>query len=167
MMAPVPDQVLSPETITFNTMPGGKVSVAPLAIVRPMMPTFNRLKEKHGIRVFMDTVGLDRAGRFPPRLRRAIEDCDGFICFLAAHTLDSKWVIEEIRLAHEFGKTMIPIFQEHYVEPSVPEGESPVRGLISHQGIKLFDVSGFYVDHAVADLARLVLGVVKGESDLV
>src|SRR5262249_12768653 len=28
----------------------------------------DRLKEKHGVRVFMDTIGIDRAGRFPPRL---------------------------------------------------------------------------------------------------
>jgi len=125
----------------------------------------DRLKEKHHIRVFMDTIGLDKAGRFPPRLKRAIEDCDVFICFLARQSLESKWVMQEIGLAHEFGKTMIPIFQESYVEPSLPEDDSPLRTLISHQGIKLFDVSGFYVEHAVTDLARLVHGVMNGDAD--
>ncbi len=125
----------------------------------------DRLKEKHGIRVFMDTFGLDRAGRFPPRLKRAIEDCDVFICFLAGATLNSKWVSEEVRIAHEFGKTMIPIFQEGYVEPAAPDEASPVGALISHQGIRLFDVSGHFVDHAVTDLANLVKNALSTDSE--
>ena len=113
----------------------------------------DKLKDKHGLRVFMDTLGLDRAGRFPPRLVKAIEDCDVFICFLAGSTLTSKWVNEEIRLAHEQHKLMIPVFQETYVEPETPPGSPPLEALMSHQGIKLFDVSGHYVDAAVSDLA--------------
>ena len=88
------------------------------------------------------------------------------ICFLAQQSLESKWVMQEIGLAHELGKTMIPVFQESYVEPSLPDDDSPLRALISHQGIKLFDVSGFYVDHAVTDLARLVHGVMNGDADI-
>jgi serine/threonine protein kinase len=117
-----------------------------------------KLKEKHGIRVFMDTMGLDRAGRFPPRLAKAIEDCDVFVCFLAGTTLTSKWVNEEIRLAHEHHKLMIPVFQESYVESTVDAENPVIRELISHQGIKLFDIGGHYVDHAVADLADMIKG---------
>ena len=119
----------------------------------------DKLKDKHGIAVFMDTMGLDRAGRFPPRLATAIEECDVFVCFLAAATLNSKWVNEEIRLAHEHRKLMIPIFQESYVEES-SESDSlaPVSELKAHQGIRLFDISGHYVDHAVSDLAAMVKG---------
>jgi TIR domain-containing protein len=125
----------------------------------------DRLKDKHSIRVFMDTAGLDRAGRFPPRLKRAIEECDVFVCFLAGDSLKSKWVNEEVRLAHEFAKVMIPIFQESFLEPAELLDESPVKVLLSHQGIKLFDVSGHYVDHAVTDLARLVKGTMSDEAD--
>jgi serine/threonine protein kinase len=125
----------------------------------------DRLKLTHSIKVFMDTTGLDRAGRFSPRLRRAIEDCDVFICFLAGETLQSKWVSEEIRLAHELGKTMIPIFQESYRDPEAVDDASPVGALIAHQGIKLFDVSGHFVEHAVTDLAHMVKGAVSGEAD--
>ena len=35
---------------------------------------------------------------------------------------------------------------------------------MGHQGIKLFDISGHFVDHAVADLARLVKDAVSGEA---
>jgi serine/threonine protein kinase len=123
----------------------------------------DKLREKHGIGVFMDTVGLDRAGRFPPRLAKAIEDCDVFICFLAGSTLSSKWVVEEIRLAHEHQKLMIPIFQESYVEPTAEPDNPSISSLISHQVIKLFDVSGHYVDYAVADLAKMVKGTAAGD----
>jgi len=123
----------------------------------------DKLREKHGVGVFMDTMGLDRAGRFPSRLAKAIEECDVFVCFLAASTLKSKWVNEEIRLAHEYGKLMIPVFQESYVEPDAEhEGPPPVTELVSHQGIKLFDVSGHYIEHAVADLAAMVKSTITG-----
>jgi serine/threonine protein kinase len=127
----------------------------------------DRLKLSHGIKVFMDTTGLDRAGRFPPRLRRAIEECDVFICFLAGRSLHSKWVSEEIRIAHELKKTMIPIFQESFADPDQQDDQSPVGTLIAHQGVKLFDVSGHFVEHAVTDLATLVKGAVAGDADFV
>lgn len=121
----------------------------------------DKLREKHGIRVFMDTTGIDRAGRFPPRLVTAIEDCDVFVCFLAGSTLTSKWVNEEIRLAHEHQKVMIPVFQESYNEGSIDSGSGAISELISFQGIKLFDVSGHYVDHAVSDLAEMIKGSLR------
>ena len=62
---------------------------------------------------------------------------------------------------------MIPIFQESYVEPDAPDDQSPIGTLIAHQGVKLFDVSGHFVDHAVTDLARLVKGAVNGDVDTV
>jgi serine/threonine protein kinase len=117
----------------------------------------DRLSVRHGVKVFMDTVGLDKAGRFPRQLQQAIEDCDLFVCFMAGEGVSSKWVAEEIRLAHHFGKTMIPIIQESFVEPEISDEQSPIRVLLSHQGIKLFDVSGYYVEHAVTDLARMIL----------
>jgi serine/threonine protein kinase len=127
----------------------------------------DRLQLSHSIKVFMDTTGIDRAGRFPPRLRRAIEDCDVFICFLAGGTLQSKWVSEEIRIAHELGKTMIPIFHESFRDPENVDEASPVGALVAHQGIKLFDVGGHFVEHAVTDLAQMVKSVVSGEADCV
>jgi len=116
------------------------------------------LSEKHGVRVFIDTMGLDRAERFPPRLGKAIEECDVFICFLAGSTLTSKWVNEEINLAHAQRKLMIPIFQESYVAPESAAERPELEALMSHQGIMLFDVGGHYIDAAVADLAAMIKG---------
>jgi hypothetical protein len=60
---------------------------------------------------------------------------------------------------------MIPIFQESFVEPDELTDESEaLKALIGHQGIKLFDISGHFVDHAVADLAQLVKDAVNGEA---
>ena len=121
----------------------------------------DKLKDKHDFRVFIDTLGLDRAGRFPQRLVEAIEDCDVFICFLAGSTLTSKWVNEEIRVAHEKQKLMIPIFQETYIEPETMADSPALEALMSHQGITLFDVKGHYVDAAVADLAAMIKGTTR------
>src|SRR5262249_49898094 len=92
------------KALTLGVGGGPRVSVSCAGGLRGGWARFfaDRLKEKHGVRVFMDTIGIDRAGRFPPRLKRAIEDCDVFICFLAGTTLQSKWVSEEVKLAHQF-----------------------------------------------------------------
>ena len=57
----------------------------------------------------------------------------------------------------------IPIFQESYVEPEAEHELPPaVTELVSHQGIALFDISGHYIEHAVADLARMVKSTITG-----
>ncbi len=72
------------------------------------------LRAQHRIDVFVDTERRDSAVLFPERLSEAIADCDVFVCLLADDTLESEWVSEEVRLATEFGKPMVPVFQESY-----------------------------------------------------
>ena len=92
----------------------------------------DKLKDKFAVSVFMDTTGLDRAGRFPTRLAQEIRECDVFVCFLAQSTLKSKWVAEEIRLAHQFEKLMIPVFHENYIEPELdPTRDVSILELLS------------------------------------
>ena len=114
----------------------------------------DRLKA-NGIRTFIDTQGIDRAGRFPPQIERAIEDTDVFICLLAETTLESHYVLDEIRAAHRFEKPMIPVMQESY--HSVADGSDPaVSALLAHQGLPVLDRRNLHLEHTAGDLVRLV-----------
>ncbi len=119
---------------------------------------------KRGLRgVFVDTRMTDGAGPFPERLHRAIEACKVFVCLLGETTLDSKWVLEEIRYAHELGKPMLPIFQENYVpitEPPTPA----VAALLQSDGIHIFDQKNLYIDRAMDDLAQTIRRTLDGNS---
>jgi serine/threonine protein kinase len=126
---------------------------APLA-----MYLADRLRAQ-GIRPFVDTHLLDRAGRFPPQLERAIEDADVFVCLLAGSTLESAYVLEEIRAAHRYDKPMIPIMQESY--NSLTENTDPaVEALLSFQGLLVLDRRNLHLEHTATDLARLVKSAV-------
>ena len=115
------------------------------------------LEQKHGITAFVDTQRLDSAVRFPLRLTKAIQDCDVFVCLLSDKTLDSQWVREEIRMAWESKKPMVPILQESYEPPTATERlDVPVETLISFEGVHLLDRRNVYVDDAIARLARIV-----------
>jgi TIR domain/Protein kinase domain len=124
------------------------------------------LKDKHGVSVFVDVERRDGAGRFPARLERAIQECDVFVVILGASTLDSKWVREEIKLAYEHQRPMVPVFQESWTGPDVPRGSDPaLEALISYDGVHLLDRRNIHVDHTIADLARLVKDTVTGRTE--
>ena len=115
------------------------------------------LKDKHGISVFVDVERRDGAGRFPARLAQAIEECDVFVVILGGLTLESKWVREEISLAYQHGRPMVPVFQESWHPPDVAGGtDPPLETLMSFDGVHLLDRRNIHVDHTIADLARLV-----------
>lgn len=115
------------------------------------------LARKHDVVAFVDTERLDGAVRFPARLKSAIEDSDVFVCLLSATTLKSAWVQEEIRLAWENHKPMVPVFQESFSLPDQSESLTPqAEALISFNGVHLLDRRNIHVDHSIEDLARMV-----------
>jgi hypothetical protein len=117
----------------------------------------SELKNRHGIDVFIDAQQVDSARRFPERLRKKIEDCDVFVCLLAAGTLESKWVQEEIRLAYENKKLMIPIFQETFIQPTQQEPLMPhIEELLNFEAVHLLDRRNILVTATVDDLARRI-----------
>jgi serine/threonine protein kinase len=122
---------------------------------------FARELKDHGIATFLDVQQIDRAQQFPSRISRAIEECDVFVCLLGATTLQSAWVLEEIRQAHRCGKPMIPIFQESFDPAGASSaGDAAVNSLLSHDAVHLFDVRNVHVQHSAADLAALVKNTV-------
>jgi hypothetical protein len=117
------------------------------------------LKEKHNITAFVDTQRADSAVRIPAKGRTAIKDCDIFVCLLAKGTLRSTWVQEEIRLAFESSKPMVPVFQESFPQASTSEWPAPhIQDLLNYDGVHLLDRRNIHVDHTIAELARIVKG---------
>lgn len=111
--------------------------------------------EKQGINVFVDTRKVDGGGPFPNRLHSAIEKCDVFVCLLGETTLDSDWVLEEIKHAHEQGKVLIPVFQESYTAPD-PIPTEHVYALLQSDGVHILDIKNIYVDEAIGQIGKMV-----------
>jgi hypothetical protein len=121
------------------------------------LPLFivSRLREQHGIDVFLDVQRVDGAVRFPDRLIQEMRKADVFICLLGPSTLESHWVRHEILLARQQRKPMIPVFHEDYVLPTSP-GIPEIDELLSFDGIRLMDQQNLYVEEGIDKLARRI-----------
>jgi serine/threonine protein kinase len=111
------------------------------------------MEREQGFQVFLDTEQQDSTGQFPLKLRRRIQECDVFICLLAESTLASDWVRQEIQLASDAAKPMIPVFQESYRDPpNLRTLEPYVQELLTYEGVKLLDRQNIYLDAAIQAL---------------
>jgi serine/threonine protein kinase len=117
----------------------------------------NKLKQNHACSPFIDTQQLETAVLFPIHLQKAIEQCDVFVCLLAGPTLESRWIKEEIRLAHENKKPMLPVFLDSFSNPKFSGQLEPyVEELLKYQGIHLYDNNNPDIDHTIAVLAKMI-----------
>jgi hypothetical protein len=122
----------------------------------------DKLKAQHGISVFMDVQRVDSAVRFPVRIQKAIEECDVFVCFLAADTLQSDWVCQEVQCAYENAKPMVPVFHESYRLPESNEQLEPgIKTLLDYPAVHLLDRKNIHIDHTISDLANIVQQTVR------
>jgi serine/threonine-protein kinase len=111
------------------------------------------LEGKHDWSIFLDTMARDGAPRIPERIRNAIERADVFVCFLAPGTLDSNWVRQEIEIAHESGKPMVPVFHEAFRREHEKRIDEPgVKALLDFDAVHLFDRRNIHVSHSIDDL---------------
>lgn len=112
------------------------------------------LRER-GIEVYLDTQRMDSAGAFPERLKEGISGSDVFVCLVGSTTFESEWVQEEIKIALEIGKPLIPVFQEGYQQGQLAPTPA-VKKLLEYDGILIFDVKNVYIDQSMDVLARMV-----------
>jgi serine/threonine-protein kinase len=121
------------------------------------LPLFisSRLRDTHGIDVFLDVHRVDGAVKFPDRLAREMDQADVFVCLLGPKTLESRWVRHEIDLASRRHKPMIPVFHEDY-DPPGATGADEVDELLSYDAIRLMDQQNLYVEEGIDKLARRV-----------
>jgi serine/threonine protein kinase len=120
------------------------------------------LKQNHACSPFIDTQKLEAAVLFPVSLQKAIEQCDVFVCLLAGPTLESRWIKEEIRLAHENRKPMLPVFLDSFSNPKFSGQLEPyVEELLKYQGIPLYDGNNPDIYHTIAVIAKMVKRTVE------
>jgi serine/threonine protein kinase len=123
---------------------------------------FARELKHAGMKVIVDVTRQDNALVFPAWLENAISKCDVFVCFLSKRTLTSKWVCEEIRIAHRYGKLMIPIFQEDFKPPKfLAPSDNSIETLLTYQGVHLLDRRNIYVEAAVGNLATMIQASIR------
>jgi broad specificity phosphatase PhoE/HEAT repeat protein len=111
-----------------------------------------------GAGVFLDVDERPASGLFPPRLESGIRDADVVVVLIGRTTLESTWVRREIELAHSFGKTMIPVFQEDFPLSDFTSPSTAVNLLMHCSGVRVFDRSNLYVHEALQQLAAMVIG---------
>jgi serine/threonine protein kinase len=114
----------------------------------------DRIRAK-GVSVFVDTHNIDAAGGVSEHVSQAIEDAVVFVCFVGDRTLESPWVRDEITLAYQYGKPMIPVFQEGYVRPAEEVLSPAVKKLLTSQGVHLHDRKNLNPEGSVDDLVTL------------
>jgi serine/threonine protein kinase len=123
----------------------------------------DRIRAK-GLSVFVDTHNIDSAGGISEHVSQAIEDAVVFVCFVGDRTLESRWVRDEIALAHQYGKPMIPVFQEGYVRPAEEALSPAMKKLLASQGVHLHDRRNLNPEGSVDDLVTLLRSLeVDGE----
>ena len=114
------------------------------------------LAREHGIRCFVDAASLDRAESTRRRIRSAIRDCEVFICILGATTLQSQWVRDEIAMAWQARKTMVPVLLEGFRETSEDKKARSIRVLLDFGGELILDRQNLYVKEAIQRIAQRV-----------
>ena len=127
----------------------------------------DKLTTEHGLDVFVDRHRVDSARQVPEKIEAAIRECDFFVCLLAKSTLESAWVLEEIRIADAAGKPMIPVIHEGFRRPAAglppiwirlfskrPQLTQSARRLMDAEEVRLF---ADYDEGAISKLANMIL----------
>jgi serine/threonine protein kinase/pSer/pThr/pTyr-binding forkhead associated (FHA) protein len=113
----------------------------------------NALAEKNGWSVFIDTQSRDGAPQIPERLRQEITACDVFVCLLAPGTLTSNWVRQEIAIAFQCKKPMVPVFHEDFrPKDEAVASEPSVEALLNFAAVHLLDRRNIHIEHTIKEL---------------
>lgn len=111
--------------------------------------------EREGINVYLDLNLDDSKVAFSEYLLRVIERSKVIICVLGRETLTSEWVHREIRHGYKHKIPMIPIFQESFSTPRKRQKDY-IEYLLSYDGVKVFDETGWYYRKALEDITEKV-----------
>lgn len=108
----------------------------------------------HGVTTFIDTKDI-HAGKFDGIIKQNIAHCDYFVVVLAPNTLESEWVVREIKHAFKCERKIIPMLIDGF---KLEESEIPAS-IKSLSKINAILVPAEYVDPAIDRLYEF-LGLV-------
>lgn len=113
--------------------------------------TIKERLERKRAEVFLDVHDIN-AGRFDEIISKAIADCDYFVLVLAPGTLDSEWVVKEVRHAIKTERTIIPVLVDGYRFETHPT-PADLKAIETHNAINL---TPEYFDEGIERLAKFV-----------
>ena len=114
---------------------------------------------KSDFEVFQDVKDMGK-GDFKVQLKNKIQSCDTFILVLSPNALDARpenqkdWMREEIRLAVESNKTIVPLRMQGFTEPAdLPEY---IKSAIDNEGVNMADMNMFFEESVTDKICRLI-----------
>lgn len=120
---------------------------------------YTKLKYQFQIDTYLDVTRVDSAYvQFPDRLFTAIRESPLFLCVIGLGTLDSEWVLKEIRYAYELQKPCIPIFHEDY--RPVESDDPAINYVLSFDAVHFMDRRGILVAGSMSELVQLIRNTV-------
>ncbi len=125
----------------------------------PSYPTAQLIQKTleidHEIDAYLDVTRSDGARvQFPERLLNAIAQSKVFVCLLSEGTLDSEWVLKEIRQAHALRKPCLPVFQEDWA--GYIGADQAICYLLSFDGVHVMEKRGLFMDESIAQIAQII-----------
>ncbi|MFK7857149.1 MAG: toll/interleukin-1 receptor domain-containing protein [Granulosicoccus sp.] len=117
----------------------------------------DKLESLHSLSVFVDTRRNESGKRISAHIADEIRKADVFICLLGQGTLDSEWVSQEIQIAFDSNKPMIPIFQDDFDENTHGNlNIEHINALLDCDGVPLLNRRGAFYDASIEELAKLI-----------
>ena len=110
--------------------------------------------ERDGFGVWIDREGIDGGSNFVERIVSALQSCEVVVFFSSAASNASPWTKQEISLAHENNRTIIPVRLD--MAPYIPTAAFFLSGV---QYIDMTDPAK--TEKAIADLEKALQGYVQ------
>jgi tetratricopeptide (TPR) repeat protein len=115
--------------------------------------------EHEGIRVWRDVEGIDAGEVWRARITEAVRNCDAFVLAVSAVSIGREEVLNEVALAGEFHKPILPAYLET-VDTGIPD---ELRGTLSRLNrAELYKDFGGSVDLLVRSVRKHAAQRVKG-----
>lgn len=115
-----------------------------------------------GLEPFLDMTSLRGGDKWDNVLKAKVKSAEAVVCLLGHATLESDYVGQEIKLAHESGVRIIPVFHNGYTDSdlrrAMHEGDETAAILVSRQGIVVQNERSLDYDSAIRELLN-ALGV--------
>lgn len=115
-----------------------------------------------GLEPFLDMTSLRGGDKWDSVLKDKVKSAGAVVCLMGHTTLESEYVRQEIKLAHDSGVRIVPVFHNGYSDTdlrrAMHEGDETATILESRQGIVVQNERSLDYDSAIRELLN-ALGV--------
>ena len=115
-----------------------------------------------GLEPFLDMTSLRGGDKWDTVLKDKVKSAGAVVCLMGHTTLESEYIRQEVKLAHDSGVRIIPVFHNGYTDTdlrrAMHEGDETATILESRQGIVVQNERSLDYDSAIRELLN-ALGV--------